>query len=141
MLCLVVAGGSLWSANQRMFSTEGRAAAPHSPPVPDFSAALAVLFGNFNVFNIEYQAEALEFAQRRYRLRAEFRSNLQRISSLLLFQMDRRTEGETLACVLASVQGSMGSFCAPTVKCRDYHSVSSSPIRIIGFHVHNLETK
>lgn len=60
-------------------------------------------------------------------------SNLQSISSPLLFQLERRTEEETLACVLASIQGSMGGFGAPTVKRCDYHSVSSSHMRIIGF--------
>lgn len=68
MLCLIVAGDNLRSANLWLFSTEGHAVVPHSPPVPDSSAALAVLFGNFYVFNIKYQAEALEFAQRCYRL-------------------------------------------------------------------------
>lgn len=101
------------------------AVVPHSPPVPDFSAALAVLFGSFYVFDIEYQAEALEFAQRCYRLQVEFRQTCSLFCSLQLFQLDRRTENETLACVLASVQASTGGFGAPTVKCCDYHSVSS----------------
>lgn len=50
-----------------MLSIEGRVVFTHSPPIPDFATALAVLFASFYVFNIEYQVEAattLEFVQR-----------------------------------------------------------------------------
>ncbi|KAM6945201.1 uncharacterized protein PEZ65_002855 [Lycodopsis pacificus] len=64
---LIVLGDTLWSAKRWMLSIEGRVVFTHSPPVPDFATALAVLFASFYVFNIEYQVEAattLEFVQR-----------------------------------------------------------------------------
>ncbi len=57
----------MWSANKWMLSIEGRVVIPHSPPMSDFTTALAVLFASLYVFNIEYQVEAvttLEFVQR-----------------------------------------------------------------------------
>ena len=59
----------MWSANKWMLSIEGRVVIPLSPPMPDFTTALAVLFASFYVFNIEYEVEAvttLEFVQRYY---------------------------------------------------------------------------
>lgn len=67
VLCLIIAGETVWSVNKWMLSIEGRVVIPHSPPIPDFTTALVVLFASFYVFNIEYQVEAattLEFVQR-----------------------------------------------------------------------------
>uniref|UniRef100_A0A8C2CPU8 Uncharacterized protein n=1 Tax=Cyprinus carpio TaxID=7962 RepID=A0A8C2CPU8_CYPCA len=64
---LIVLGETVWSVNKWMLSIEGRVVIPHSPPIPDFTTALVVLFASFYVFNIEYQVEAattLEFVQR-----------------------------------------------------------------------------
>ncbi|KAI9536288.1 hypothetical protein NQZ68_034845 [Dissostichus eleginoides] len=60
-------GDTMWSANKWMLSIEGRVVIPLSPPMPDFTTALVVLFASFYVFNIEYEVEAvtmLEFVQR-----------------------------------------------------------------------------
>ncbi|XP_041829977.1 uncharacterized protein LOC121635872 [Melanotaenia boesemani] len=64
---LIALGDTVWSANKWMLSIEGHVVIPHSPPMPDFTTALAVYFASFYVFNIEYQVEAvttLEFVQR-----------------------------------------------------------------------------
>ncbi|KAI7810948.1 hypothetical protein IRJ41_008568 [Triplophysa rosa] len=64
---LIMLGDTLYSANKWMLSIEGHVEIPHSPPMPDFTTAFAVLFASFYVFNIEYQVEAvttLEFVQR-----------------------------------------------------------------------------
>ncbi|XP_051991258.1 uncharacterized protein LOC127650098 [Xyrauchen texanus] len=64
---LLVQGDTVWSANKWMLSIEDCAVIPHSPLMPDFTTALAVLFASFYVFNIIYQVEAattLRFVQR-----------------------------------------------------------------------------
>ncbi|RXN05325.1 hypothetical protein ROHU_033470 [Labeo rohita] len=64
---LIMLGESILGAEKWMLSIEGRVVLQLSD-VSDFTSALAVLFGSYYVFNIEYPEEAattLEFIQRR----------------------------------------------------------------------------
>jgi len=60
-------GDSILVPKKWMLALEGKVVIESSHLQLDFTSALAVLFGSFYVFNIEYQEEAastLEFIQR-----------------------------------------------------------------------------